>query len=123
MLVCQTIADFYKYIEFLTNSVENLLIHESNPAAKSVLNKLKLLLKSGAINDLIDGLSCRKVRISACNKVGEIGDALDELYIMRLTLPYPAEQFAIEQKKKENAQRTTLFILILGLFGFGWELD
>ena len=122
-MLSPTVEDFLKYVESIIDAVETQLLTENDPSVKSLLLRLKVLLKSNAINKLIDGLSKHRVNIPACKIVGEIGDALDELYILRLKLPYPSEHFAIEQKKRENAQRTALFILILGLFGFEWELD
>lgn len=118
-----TVNQFLEYIQFLVASVDKQLETEDNPSVKILLSKLHTLLKSDAISKLLNSLSRHKVNVSAWKEVAEIGDSLDELHIMRLKLPYPNEHFALNRKKQENAQRTALSLLILGLCGFEWELD
>lgn len=97
---------------------------ELRPDIKSILLRLKPLLKDKAINKLLDDyISKRTIHIPTLNKVKEIGDALDKLHIKKLNLPYPDEQFVIKQKEQESAQRSTLFILISGLCGVTFELE
>ena len=119
-----TLEDFLRYIDNLAASVESLLGTELRPDIKAILLRLKTLLKSKAINKLLDDyISKRTIHIPTLNKVKEIGDALDELHIKKLHLPYPDEQFVIKQKEQENAQRATLFIHISGLCGVTFELE
>ena len=115
-----TIGDVLKYEEYLLDAVEKRVDAEANPGAKIILRRLQVLLKSRSVKSFIDLLSIKKFSLSAFQKIQEIDDALDELRVMRMNLPYPEEQFAISQSKTSRKRRDIMTMLLFGLFGFEW---
>ena len=115
-----TIEDVLQYEEYLLDAVEKQVAAEANPRAEIVLRNLLVLLKGRSIKSFLDLLSKKKFSLSAFKKIQEIDDALDELRVMRLNLPYPEERFAIDQGKIKRNRRDIMTILLLGLFGFEW---
>ena len=115
-----TIEDVLKYEEYLLDSVEKQVDAEVNPRTKNTLRNLQVLLKSRCIKSFIDLLSIKKFSLSSFQKIQEIDDALDELRVMSMNLPYPDEQFIIDRGKTERSHRNVLTILLFGLFGFEW---
>ncbi len=115
-----TIEDVLKYEEFLLGEVERQLEAELNPDVKAILLHLKVLLKSRSVKSFVDLLSIKKFSLTSFQKIQEIDDALDELRILRMNLPYPEEQFAISQSKTGRKRRDVMTILLFGLFGFEW---
>lgn len=115
-----TIEDVLRYEEFLFGEVERQLDAELNHGAKMILLRLQVLLKSRSVKSFIDLLSIKKFSLSAFQKIQEIDDALDELRVMRMNLPYPEEQFAISQSKTSRKRRDIMTMLLFGLFGFEW---
>ena len=115
-----TIADVLKYEEYLLDAVEKRVDAEANPDAKIILRRLQVLLKSRSVQSFIDLLSIKKFSLSSFQKIQEIDDALDELRVMSMNLPYPDEQFIIDRGKTERSRRNVLTILLFGLFGFEW---
>lgn len=109
-----------KYEEYLLDSVEKQVDAEVNPRTKNTLRNLQVLLKSRCIKSFIDLLSIKKFSLSSFQKIQEIDDALDELRVMSMNLPYPDEQFIIDRGKTERSRRNVLTILLFGLFGFEW---
>lgn len=115
-----TIEEILKYEEFLIDAVLKQSKIEQDPKAKTVLLNLQLLLKSRTIKTFIDYLRIKRFSISAFKKVKEIDDALYELRVLKMNLPYPEQYFMIEQGKRERSQQYTLLALLFGLFGFEW---
>ena len=115
-----TIGDVLKYEEYLLDAVEKRVDAEANPDAKRILRRLQVLLKSRSVQSFIDLLSIKKFSLSYFQKIQEIDDALDELRVMSMNLPYPDEQFIIDRGKTERSRRNVLTILLFGLFGFEW---
>ena len=115
-----TIGDVLKYEEYLLDAVEKRVDAEANPDAKIILRRLQVLLKSRSVQSFIDLLSIKKFSLSSFQKIQEIDDALDELRVMSMNLPYPDEQFIIDRGKTERSRRNVLTILLFGLFGFEW---
>ena len=115
-----TIGDVLKYEEYLLDAVEKRVDAEANPGAKIILRRLQVLLKSRSVKSFIDLLSIKKFSLSSFQKIQEIDDALDELRVMSMNLPYPDEQFIIDRGKTERSRRNVLTILLFGLFGFEW---
>lgn len=115
-----TIEDVLKYEEYLLAAVEKQVDAEANPRARIILRNLQVLLKSRSVKSFIDFLSIKKFSLSSFQKIQEIDDALDELRVMSLNLPYPDEQFAIVQGKADRSKRNIMTILLFGLFGFEW---
>lgn len=115
-----TIGDVLKYEEYLLEAVEKRVDAEANPGAKIILRRLQVLLKSRSVKSFIDLLSIKKFSLSSFQKIQEIDDALDELRVMSMNLPYPDEQFIIDRGKTERSRRNVLTILLFGLFGFEW---
>ena len=115
-----TIGDVLKYEEYLLDAVEKRVDAEANPDAKIILRRLQVLLKSRSVKSFIDLLSIKKFSLSSFQKIQEIDDALDELRVMSMNLPYPDEQFIIDRGKTERSRRNVLTILLFGLFGFEW---
>ena len=115
-----TIGDVLKYEEYLLDAVEKRVDAEANPGAKIILRRLQVLLKSRSVKSFIDLLSIKKFSLSSFQKIQEIDDALDELRVMSMNLPYPDEQFIIDRGKTELSRRNVLTILLFGLFGFEW---
>ena len=115
-----TIEDLLRYEEFLLNAVEKQVAVEENPRAKAILKTLHLLLKSRAVKSFIDLLSQKKFSLSCFHKIQEIDDALDELRVMNMNLPYPDEQFVIGQGKLDRNRRNVMMTILFGLFGFEW---
>ena len=115
-----TIGDVLKYEEYLLDAVEKRVDAEANPDAKRILRRLQVLLKSRSVKSFIDLLSIKKFSLSSFQKIQEIDDALDELRVMSMNLPYPDEQFIIDWGKTERSRRNVLTILLFGLFGFEW---
>ena len=115
-----TIGDVLKYEEYLLDAVEKRVDAEANPGAKIILRRLQVLLKSRSVQSFIDLLSIKKFSLSSFQKIQEIDDALDELRVMSMNLPYPDEQFIIDRGKTERSRRNVLTILLFGLFGFEW---
>ena len=113
-----TIGDVLKYEEYLLDAVEKRVDAEANPGAKIILRRLQVLLKSRSVKSFIDLLSIKKFSLSSFQKIQEIDDALDELRVMSMNLPYPDEQFIIDRGKTERSRRNVLTILLFGLFGF-----
>ena len=120
MSINPNIEGFLKYEEDLLAAVEKQIVVESNPRARVLLDCLQITLKSRAIKTFIDSLSARKFSLSSFHKIQEIDDALDELRILNLNLPYPEERFLIEKGKRERAQKYVLLSLLFGLFGIQW---
>ena len=98
-----TIEDVLQYEEYLLDAVEKRIDAEVNPRAGIILRNL---------------LSQKKFSLSSFQKIQEIDDALDELRVMSLNLPYPEEQFAIDRGKTEHNKRNIMTVLLFGLFGF-----
>ena len=115
-----TIEDVLKYEEYLLDAVEKQVNAEANPSAKIILRRLQVLLKSRSVKSFIDFLSIKKFSLSSFQKIQEIDDALDELRVMSLNLPYPDKQFIMDQGKAVRNSRNVLTILLFGLFGFEW---
>ena len=115
-----TIEDVLKYEEYLLDSVEKQVDAEVNPRTKNTLRNLQVLLKSRCIKSFIDLLSIKKFSLSSFQKIQEIDDALDELRVMSMNLPYPEEQFILDQGKTERNRKNVMTILLFGLFGFEW---
>ena len=115
-----TIEDVLKYEEYLLDSVEKQVDAEVNPRTKITLRNLQVLLKSRCIKSFIDLLSIKKFSLSSFQKIQKIDDALDELRVMSLNLPYPEEQFILDQGKTERNRKNVMTILLFGLFGFEW---
>lgn len=120
MSINPNIEEFLKYEEDLLAAVEKQIVVESNPRARVLLDCLQITLKSRAIKTFIDSLSARKFSLSSFHKIQEIDDALDELRILNLNLPYPEERFLIEKGKRERSQKYVLLSLLFGLFGIQW---
>ena len=120
MSINPNIEEFLKYEEALLAAAEKQIVVESNPRARVLLDCLQITLKSRAIKTFIDSLSARKFSLSSFHKIQEIDDALDELRILNLNLPYPEERFLIEKGKRERAQKYVLLSLLFGLFGIQW---
>ena len=120
MTINPNIEDLSKYEEDLLEAVEKQIIVERNPRARVLLDYLQIALKSKAIKTFIDSLSARKFSLSSFHKIQEIDDALDELRILNLNMPYPEERFLIEKGKRERAQKYVLLSLLFGLFGIQW---
>ena len=112
-----TIEDVLKYEEFLLGEVERQLEAELNPDVKEILLHLKVLLKGRSVKSFVDLLYIKKFSLSSFQKIQEIDDALDELRILRMNLPYPEEQFAISQSKTGRKRRDVMTILLFGLLG------
>ncbi len=115
-----TIDDLLHYEEFLLDAVEKQVAIEENPRAKTILRTLQILLKSRAVKSFIDSLSQKKFSLSYFHKIQEIDDALDELRVMNMNLPYPEEQFVIDQGKLDRTRRNVMMTILFGLFGFEW---
>ena len=115
-----TIGDVLKYEEYLLDAVEKRVDAEANPGAKIILRRLQVLLKSRSVKSFIDLLSIKKFSLSSFQKIQIIDDALDELRVMSMNLPYPDEQFIINRGKTEHSRRNVLTILLFGLFDFEW---
>ena len=120
MSINPKIEELLKYEEDLLAAVDKQIVVESNPRARVLLDCLQITLKSRAIKTFIDSLSARKFSLSSFHKIQEIDDALDELRILNLNLPYPEERFLIEKGKRERAQKYVLLSLLFGLFGIQW---
>lgn len=115
-----SIEDLLKYEEDLLDSVDKQIVVESNPRARILLASLQVALKSRAIKTFIDSLSARRFSLSSFHKIQELDDALDELRILNLNLPYLEERFLIEKRKTERSQKYVLMSLLFGLFGIQW---
>ena len=115
-----TIEDLLRYEEFLLNAVEKQVAVEEDPRTKAILKTLQILLKSRAVKSFIDSLSQKKFSLSYFHKIQEIDDALDELRVMNMNLPYPDEQFVIGQGKLDRTRRNVMMTILFGLFGFEW---
>ena len=94
------------------DAVEKQVNAEANPSAKIILRRLQVLLKSRSVKSFIDLLSIKKFSLSSFQKIQEIDDALDELRVMSLNLPYPDKQFIIDRGKSVRNSRNVLTILI-----------
>lgn len=115
-----TIDDVLKYVEILVDAVEKQLNTFLDPKAKTLLLKLQVLLKTKAVKTFTEQLHERKFSLSSFKKIQEIDDALDELRVMSLQLPYPEECFVIEQRKKQRATNSVMTALLCAIFGFEW---
>ena len=115
-----TIEDVLKYEEYLLAAVEIQVDAEANPRARIILRNLQVLLKSRSVKSFIDLLSIKKFSLSSFQKIQEIDDALDELRVMNLNLPFPEERFIVDQGKSYRNRRNVMTILLFGLFGFEW---
>ena len=115
-----TIEDVLKYEEYLLDAVEKQVNAAVNPRAKVVLRRLQVLLKSRSVKFFIDLLSIKKFSLSYFQKIQELDDALDELRVMQMNLPYPEERFIVDQGKAYRSRRNVMTILLFGLFGFEW---
>ena len=115
-----TIEDILKYEEYLVDAVLRQSKIEQDPKSKAVLLYLQILLKSRAIKTFIDYLQIKQFSLSAFKKVLEIDDALYELRVLKMNLPYPEQYFVLEQSKKERSQKYIMLALLVGPFGFEW---
>ena len=115
-----TIDDILRYEETLIDGVEKEFDSNQNPKDKAILLKLQVLLKSRAVKTFVDHLKDRKFSLSSFKKIQEIDDALDELRVMNLQLPYPEYYFVLEQGKANRVHRNTLLALFCALFGYEW---
>ena len=105
-----TIDDFFKYVQFLSDAVENRLSESRNFEEVEKLKQLKALLKTDEIRKVVDGLSKRQVIIPVFRKIEEIDNLLDDLYLKDLRLPSPNEYFIKEERKKERSKHMTMMI-------------
>lgn len=115
-----TIDGLFRYVDYLTGCVEEQHSKQQDGDTGVILACLKKLLKGNHVHKFVDGLAKRQVNIPAYHKIVEIDDSLDELYLKQLALPYPQKVFALDQRKRIRAQRMTLMIILLGLYGFEW---
>ena len=115
-----TLEDVLKYEEDLIGAVEKQVDSAQSPNAKAILLRLQVLLKSRVVRTFVEHLNERKFSLSSMKKIQEIDDALDELRVLELNLPFPEKRFILEQGKKERAGKITMMAILLGLFGFEW---
>ena len=115
-----TLENVLKYEEELIDAVEKLIDSVQNPDENAILLKLQVLLKSSALRTFVEYLNTKKFSLFSMKKIKEIDDALDELRVEGLLLPYPEKRFILEQGKKERVCRITMMAILLALFGFEW---
>ena len=115
-----TLENVLKYEEELIDAVEKLIDSVQNPDENDILLKLQVLLKSSALRTFVEYLNTKKFSLFSMKKIKEIDDALDELRVEGLLLPYPEKRFILEQGKKERVCRITMMAILLALFGFEW---
>ena len=115
-----TIDDVLKYVEVLVDAVEKQLAANLDPKTKDILLKLQVLLKTNSVKTFVEQLHNRKFSISSFKKIEEIDDALDELRIMSLQLPYPEECFVLDQEKKKRRMKNVTTAIFCAICGFEW---
>ncbi|MBQ3751818.1 MAG: hypothetical protein II865_11025 [Bacteroidales bacterium] len=113
-----TIDDVLKYVEVLVDAVEKQLAANLDPKTKDILLKLQVLLKTNSVKTFVEQLHNRKFSISSFKKIEEIDDALDELRIMSLQLPYPEECFVLDQEKKKRRMKNVTTAIFCAICGF-----
>lgn len=115
-----TIDDVLKYVEVLVDAVEKQLAANLDPKTKNALLKLQVLLKTDSVITFVEQLHNRKFSISSFKKIEEIDDALDELRIMSLQLPYPEECIVLDQGKKKRRMKNVTTAIFCAICGFEW---
>jgi hypothetical protein len=115
-----TIDDVLKYVEVLVDAVEKQLAANLDPKTKDILLKLQVLLKTNSVKTFVEQLHNRKFSISSFKKIEEIDDALDELRIMSLQLPYPEECIVLDQGKKKRRMKNVTTAIFCAICGFEW---
>lgn len=115
-----TIDDVLKYVEVLVDAVEKQLAANLDPKTKNALLKLQVLLKTDSVKTFVEQLHNRKFSISSFKKIEEIDDALDELRIMSLQLPYPEECIVLDQGKKKRRMKNVTTAIFCAICGFEW---
>lgn len=115
-----TIDDVLKYVEVLVEAVEKQLAANLDPKTKNALLELQVLLKTDSVKTFVEQLHNRKFSISSFKKIEEIDDALDELRIMSLQLPYPEECFVLNQGKKKRRMKNVTTAIFCAICGFEW---
>lgn len=115
-----TIDDVLKYVEVLVDAVEKQLAANLDPKTKDILLKLQVLLKTNSVKTFVDQLHNRKFSISSFKKIEEIDDAIDELRIMSLQLPYPEECIVLDQGKKKRRMKNVTTAIFCAICGFEW---
>ena len=115
-----TIDDVLKYVEVLVDAVEKQLAANLDPKTKDILLKLQVLLKTNSVKTFVEQLHDRKFSISSFKKIEEIDDALDELRIMNLQLPYLEECIVLDQGKKKRKMKNVTTAIFCAICGFEW---
>lgn len=115
-----TIDDVLKYVEVLVDAVEKQLAANLDPKTKDILLKLQVLLKTNSVKTFVEQLHNRKFSISSFKRIEEIDDALDELRIMSLQLPYPEECIVLDQGKKKRRMKNVTTAIFCAICGFEW---
>lgn len=115
-----TIDDVLKYVEVLVDAVEKQLAANLDPKTKDILLKLQVLLKTNSVKTFVEQLHNRKFSISSFKKIEEIDDAIDELRIMSLQLPYPEECIVLDQGKKKRRMKNVTTAIFCAICGFEW---
>lgn len=115
-----TIDDVLKYVEVLVDAVEKQLAANLDPKTKDILLKLQVLLKTNSVKTFVEQLHNRKFSISSFKKIEEIDDALDELRIMNLQLPYLEECIVLDQGKKKRRMKNVTTAIFCAICGFEW---
>lgn len=115
-----TIDDVLKYVEVLVDAVEKQLAANLDPKARTILLKLQVLLKADSVKTFVEQLHNRNFSASSFKKIQEIDDALDELRIMSLQLPYPEECFVLNQRKIKRRIENVTTAIICAICGFEW---
>ncbi len=115
-----TIDDVLKYVEVLVDAVEKQLAANLDPKTKDILLKLQVLLKTNSVKTFVEQLHNRKFSISSFKKIEEIDDALDELRIMSLQLPYPEECIVLDQGQKKRRMKNVTTAIFCAICGFEW---
>lgn len=115
-----TIDDVLKYEEALIDAVEELIKSNQNSNVRTLILRLQILLKGRAVKTFVNYFNKRQFSLSCFKRIQEIDDALDELRVRNMHLPYPEEFFILEQGKMCRARRNTMITLLCGLFGFEW---
>lgn len=114
------IDDVLKYVEVLIDAVEKQLAANLDPKTKNALLKLQVLLKTDSVKTFVEQLHNREFSISSFKKIEEIDDALDELRIMNLQLPYLEECIVLDQGKKKRRMKNVTTAIFCAICGFEW---